>query len=244
LPAGVTESSGLARGSGDSTFWTHNDGGNAAALFQVEKDGKEVKVLKLNEIYNRDWEDLAQDDKGRLYIGDFGNNSGSRKDLSVKILENGWESGEISRYESIHFSYEAQKANPAGRRGENFDCEAFFYHHDHLYLFSKNTGKNPRYTKLYKMPASPGSYVLTAEDSIRLDDTVTGADISPDGSRFALISYGKLFVFSLSEGKVDFSAPLGCLKIFRGQTEAVLFLHKNEWMVTNEKGKVFRVTLR
>ncbi|MEL7339830.1 MAG: hypothetical protein AAGM67_05030, partial [Bacteroidota bacterium] len=68
---------------------------------------------------------------------------------------------------------------------------------DSLYIFSKNRGNY--FTKLYVVPARPGSYTATLKDSLDLGDRiVTAAAIRPDGKEVALLSYdfrGKIWPF-------------------------------------------------
>ena len=49
---------------------------------RLNSNGKIKKVVVVN-AENNDWEDLTADDKGNLYIGDFGNNHNKRKNLSI-----------------------------------------------------------------------------------------------------------------------------------------------------------------
>src|SRR5206468_8997829 len=56
-------------------FWVHNDSGNAAALFAVRRDGSLVREYAVK-APSLDWEDIAVDDAGHLYLGDIGNNAG------------------------------------------------------------------------------------------------------------------------------------------------------------------------
>jgi hypothetical protein len=56
-------------------FWVHNDSGNPPALFAVKRDGTLVREYTVG-APNIDWEDIAIDDAGHLYLGDIGNNGG------------------------------------------------------------------------------------------------------------------------------------------------------------------------
>src|SRR5438105_10764194 len=56
-------------------FWVHNDSGNAPRLFAVRRDGSLVREFAVA-APNVDWEDIATDDHGHLYIGETGNNNG------------------------------------------------------------------------------------------------------------------------------------------------------------------------
>lgn len=242
LPQQINESSGLAGTSDGQSFWTHNDSGGLPELYRVGLDGALKEVVKFRSIGNRDWEDLASDGDGRLWIGDFGNNGNARRDLKIYILPPEWEKApDEDKIDTITFRYARQTEFPGPAGHRNYDCEAFFYHDGHLYLFSKNTGRKPRYTMLYKMPAGAGDYTLQPVDSIRLNETITGADISPDGKQFALLSYGKVFFFEVNGESIDFSRPVYCLKKYRGQTEAILYQEPGRMLITNEKGEILQL---
>ncbi len=55
-------------------FWVHNDSGNPPLLFAIRGDGRIVRQFRLA-IPNIDWEDIAIDGRGHLYLGDIGNNT-------------------------------------------------------------------------------------------------------------------------------------------------------------------------
>ena len=140
LPKEVHESSGLALY--DDLFITHPDSGNPPKLwgvkypFEVDKPiNGEISLPP--DVKNIDWEDLAQDDKNNLYIGDFGNNDNDRKNLSIiklNLLKN--------KSELIEFYYPDQKEFPPKRNKEkNYNCEAMLWAKGNLYLFSKEQWK-------------------------------------------------------------------------------------------------------
>ena len=49
-------------------FWIHNDSGNPPALYAVRRDGSLIREYTVA-APNLDWEDIAGDDEGRLYVG-------------------------------------------------------------------------------------------------------------------------------------------------------------------------------
>ncbi len=231
MPICINENSGLARAWQDGFYWTHNDSGGNTELYMINEKGKIFDTLFVNDSKNIDWEDLTKDDKGNVYVGDFGNNSQSRKDLCIYKHRNG-------KTEKITFHYADQDYFPAKQKV--FDCEAFFWHDGKLYLFSKDWSKNHQ-TQLYILPDQAGDYMLMPEQSIFIKSPVTAADISPNGKEFALLSYGKIFVFEISGGKIDFSKPKSCIKIGRNQAEALAYTNDTDFIITNEQRKVFLV---
>src|SRR5271165_6626864 len=72
----LPEASGIAKSRRHpGIFWVHNDSGNPPALFAIRRDGTVVREFRL-EVPNVDWEDIAADNEGHLYLGDIGNNGG------------------------------------------------------------------------------------------------------------------------------------------------------------------------
>ena len=184
LPKDLIEVSGLFYAGKDSLWW-HNDSGRSPTLFLTDGRGKLLTKRDLHPLTNRDWEDITSDPSGNIYIGDFGNNANNRKDLKVYILS------PDKRIDSLLFQYPDQKRFPPPAQAANFDMEAFFWYADSLHLFSKNKlVKGNYFTKHYRLPARPGTYTADLQDSLYLKKRViTGAAVSPDGRRVALVAY-------------------------------------------------------
>lgn len=237
LPPLVNESSGLSKVEGKETFWTHNDGGSKAEIYEVDLKGNLVSSCELRGIQNVDWEDLSRDSTGNLLIGDFGNNQNDRRDLRIYRIN----LQDPSKSGLIQFRYGQQtEFPPAQRRDRIFDCEAFFAHGDSLYLFSKNRGSDND-VRLYALPNKPGNYVLQPKAQTRIEQQVTAADVAPDGKTFALLTYGKVLFYGIEEGRINFDHPLYCLKVARKQTEGLAFVNNTDLLITNEQGEMFLV---
>jgi len=185
LPDYLKEVSGLYIETSEEMWW-HNDGGSHPALYQTDGRGKLLKEINLATIQNKDWEDITNDDEGRIYIGDFGNNLNQRKDLKIFIYD-----CKNEQLDSISFSYSDQKKFPPNKEDWSFDMEGFFWFKDSLHLFSKNKVQlGNSFTKHYVLAASPGNQIANLVDSIYLKNrVVTGAAISPDQKTVGLITY-------------------------------------------------------
>ncbi|GAA4410895.1 hypothetical protein GCM10023187_36060 [Nibrella viscosa] len=238
LPRVVSESSGLAYRAGRQTFWTHNDSGGRPTLYQVTRNGTLVDSLPLPGLTNVDWEELAQQDSTVLFIGDIGNNQQTRRKLTIYRVD----LTQPGPADAIVFHYADQAAFPPPPSQHYFDCEAMLYSANRLYLFSKNRSLTNHYVKQYALPARAGEYALLPVDSVYIRSMVTGADISPDGRQFALLTYGKVLLFAVENNQVNFRHPLHCIRLPRGQTEAVSFVSPTDFVITNEKGKMFLVS--
>lgn len=235
LPAAINESSGLEIYSGD-TLITHNDGGGSKSIFTIRDNGQLLEEIKIKETENIDWEDVSRDNSENLFIGDIGNNSNKRKNLTIYRynLPGRRITGEIK------YSYPDQKSFPPARQNKNFDCEAMFWHEDSLYLFSKNRGN--KWVKLYRLPDQPGSHTAVLVDSIKLPSMVTAADIAPDRNSYVLLAYGKLYFFKIDNKKISLKTRWFSRRFSRsGQAEAITYINNSKLVVTNEKGNVFHL---
>lgn len=133
----IHETSGLNLFNGK--LYTFNDSGNAPGLFELDKtSGEIIKALVVN-AKNKDWEALANDGKN-FYIGDFGNNGGTRKDLEIyKIpFENNVLKNDSAAL--IRFEYPEQTEFVPGYLKTDFDAEAMVWLNGKLHLFTKEWG--------------------------------------------------------------------------------------------------------
>ena len=67
----------------DTTLIAHNDSGNEPFLYVVNLDGSIRHKALLTGSGNIDFEDITTDNKGNIYLGDFGNNANTRRDLTI-----------------------------------------------------------------------------------------------------------------------------------------------------------------
>ena len=242
LPKKIDESSGIVHFK-DSTVWLINDSGDTDKLYKVNFEGELLRELKLDNAKNRDWEDLAKDDKGHVYIADIGNNSNKRKELTIyKIPDPDEEKGSKIDAKKIKFSYPEQKKYPPKKKNLKYDAEAIFYRDDHLFIITKNRADPfDGEALIYKVPSKKGTYNATRIGSFFpckefATCQITSADISPDGQKIALLSYGKLWLFTefsgddFTNGKIQF-IDLGATT----QLEAICFMDNYTLLLADEQ---------
>jgi hypothetical protein len=229
------------------TLLTHGDSGNGTTLFEVSPTGQVVDQQEIARTANVDWEDLARDREGNLYLGDFGNNANSRRNLAIYKVKFDDE-GLATQVDTIRFYYPDQGYfPPSGEENLNFDCEAFFWHNGQLHLFSKNLSQTKvRVVKHYVLPDYKGYHKATLDEkTIVLPEPITAADISLDGKLFALLSYGKIYVFNTPVSGNIFDNPLYVIKFPRaGQAESLVFINDTDFVFGNETGRLFLAKFR
>lgn len=241
LPKILNEVSGTETTTKSDFIWMLNDSGNAPKLFGLNEKGNIKKELKIN-AKNTDWEDLASDGDGNLYIGDFGNNDNKRTNLAIlKVPHETLNSNEKIEVERISFRYPNQKKFPPKKKNLYFDCEAFFHYNDSLFLFTKSRVKgNFGKTDLYKIPAKQGNhiaeYVSSFDSCSDLLCWITSTDISADGKQVALLTQKSVFVFSDFISTNFFSGTVKQYDFsFESQKEGVCFKDSKTLLITDEK---------
>src|SRR2546429_3057511 len=103
----IKESSGVvASRRYTDVFWTHNDGGGPKkqVLYAIDREGNTRAFFSVIDVTLHDWEDIAIDNGGHIYIGDIGNNENKRDTLAV---------------------YEIDEPNPQARTGNVFPKHAW-----------------------------------------------------------------------------------------------------------------------
>lgn len=257
LPDGLPEVSGFAYQSADSLWWL-NDSGNGAVLFRTNRNGELQEEVALPYTANRDWEGLAQDDSGHLYIGDFGNNRNQRTDLCIYR----WKVGTTS-VDSITYTYPDQHEYPPSPEGSSFNMEGFIWYQDSLHLFSKDhAGRGTKHTKHYVLPAEPGHHIAQLRDSLAMKKRiVTGAAIDRSSGQLVLLTYNfrlflKIFPFTPTDAYVfeptEDSNFLGnnpkrqkvARRLRPTQFEAIDFVAPWQLLTASEKTPLFRQQAR
>lgn len=188
LPTTIEETSGLTYF--NNKLITHNDSGNTPQLFELDTiSGIINRTVTISNATNVDWEDIAQD-TNYLYIGDIGNNSGSRTDLKVyRILKSEFLANTSVTADVINYAYADQVDFTPNLNNTNWDAEGLIVWGDYLFIFSKNWINNE--VDLYVIPKVPGTYTATKEDSFNAQGLVTAVERSPNSDTVYLLGYSE-----------------------------------------------------
>ena len=241
LSKDLEEVSGAEVVANSDLIWMQNDGGNKPKIYGVSATGNIVEELTIKE-KNHDWEDLASDEEGNLYIGDFGNNDSKRENLVIlKVKHEDLTSSKKIKVEKIKFSYPNQKKFPPKKKQLFFDAESFFYYNNAFYVFTKSRVKDEfGKTSLYKIPAKEGKHEATFISEFNNGDNtenwITSADISDDGSKVALLSPAAVLIFTDYKNDDFLSGKVTKITLnHASQKEGVAFKDNNTLYITDEK---------
>lgn len=209
----LTESSGLARSQREAgLYWSHNDSGGPTATYAFDETGRLRGTLTLSGTINLDWEDMSsftEDGAPRLLLADIGDNGAIRPLLTLYVAnEPELPAGTVpelraSPVRSILMAY------PDGPR----DCESVTVdaQEGFIYLLSKRDAV-PR---LYRVPLRPALPLVMAEALGEINiprapagaknpeaiNWVTGMDFDPSGTRLAMVTLTRAYLYERSNGQ-------------------------------------------
>ncbi len=240
LDSKVKETSGLIYLRG--ALITHNDSGNKAYLYVIDTaTGKVRHKVKIKGVDNVDWEDICHDGQF-IYIGDTGNNRGTRRDLtiykvSIADLFDRLD-GKISA-QVIHYDYREQRDFSSRNHKHNFDAEALIAYRDSLILFTKNWANHKTY--IYALPKMPGEYHLSRIDSLDVGGLITGGVYDANQNRILLSGYLSSEPFLVELGDLEHlkfsNATYHKFKLFVSsstQTEGIALYRKDKYFLSGE----------
>lgn len=243
IVANVTESSGLVFT--DGVIWTHNDSGNPSNIFKIDTaNGNVLQTVAITNFPNIDWEDITAD-SNFIYVGDFGNNNGTRTDLKVLKISKSQLTSTLSSItataQAINFSYTDQTSF-SSNSSNNYDCESVISMGNFLYLFTKDRGDLQ--TRVYKLSKTPGTYTTSPYTNFNVNGKITGADYNKQTNEVALIGYmasnKNSFLWFLNDftGDLFFSGNKRRIEIGNStndwQTEGVTYAANNELFLSCE----------
>ena len=226
----IRESSGIvASRQFEGVYWTLNDSGNPSTLYATKRNGELIREVAIRGTRNFDWEALAIDDKGQLWIGDIGNNSRMRIDLNVAVVQEPDPYTETEAHVIAKYPYKYPE--------KNVDAEGLFIADGIPYIVTKEQSS----AVLFRFPSMKTDSKQILEHVGEFTDArlVTGAGISPDGKRLAVCTYNALWVYHADNGNISNmiqSRPWILQHNFQG--EAICFEGYNLYL-TNEARDIY-----
>ena len=229
----LKESSGLvASRRQPGVLWTHNDGAKKPRLFAVDAQGKSLLVVPFEGVALEDWEDIAIDDSGQLYVADIGNNDSSRTEIRVHRVEEPL-LGDHPLSCAPNWTWTLRFPDAP------FDCESLVIHENHGYLISKVVKDREAGLYCFPLGASRDPQVLKFVATLPVTSPVTGADLSANGALLGLVSKSGAHVFRVdgSLSRKEF-ALLERTRFKQNQLEGCCFIPEG-LLATSEEGKMF-----
>jgi hypothetical protein len=213
-------------------LYTLNDGGNTNEIFEIDKNsGKILSKLKIN-FPNKDWEAITRDGEN-FYIGDFGNNAGSRKDLAVyKVDFHG-------NYSKNSFNYSAQNDFSTRYLSHNFDAEAMIFLKEKIHIFSKEWSSKNISHYIVELQNSENQLLVSLE-SFHAGFVIT--DAAYFEGKLYVVGYTRkakvyMMIFQENSEGLFFSKPLKKYKLGSatsvGQVEGIA-VNKDGVYISNE----------
>jgi len=189
----ITESSGVAASRRyPGVFWTHNDGGGVRrqVLYAMTREGHHLGAFPVADVFVADWEDIAIDDDGHLYVADIGNNDSARREIAVhQIGEPDPKAGAtvLRPKQTWRLSYP----------GKPFDSETLFIWRGRGFIVSKVTGDAPAQIFSFPLQATNQPVSLELVTTTKIESPVAGGDISSDGRLLALVAKSGAFIYRI-----------------------------------------------
>ena len=234
LSDSLQESSGLTNL--DGRLFSFNDSGNTSEIFEIKAGSSYIEKTFQTGLRNIDWEAITNDGEN-FYVGEFGNNLGTRKDLKIYQIPFRNDSLIVDSIKTIPFFYPEQTDFTPKNINNNFDAEAMIFLDGNIHLFTKEWITN-----------TVSHYVIDKnltenQPAKKLESFDTGfvvTDASVFENKLYVVGYTKnasvyMMIFEKDEtGKLFFSKPLKKFSLGRafsiGQIEGITATDKGVYI--------------
>lgn len=244
LSDSLQESSGLTNL--DGRLFSFNDSGNTSEIFEITPGSSYIKKTFQTGLKNIDWEAITNDGEN-FYIGEFGNNLGTRKDLKIYQIPFRNDSLIVDSIKTIPFFYPEQTDFTPKNINNNFDAEAMIFLDGSIHIFTKEWITN-----------NVSHYVIDKnlkenQQAKKLETFETGfvvTDASFFGNRLYVVGYTKnasvyMMIFEKDETEnLFFNKPLKKFSLGRaftiGQIEGITATEKGVYI----SGERFNIKIK
>lgn len=233
IPGKIDEASGIADSRKNQGFiWVHQDSGNPPELFLLSYQGMVIKKVSLQDVLNRDWEDIVIS-KGPVakqdyvYIAETGDNELQYTDYMIyRFPEPSSGTDVIKEFDRIHFEY------PGGSN----DVESILVDPATLDIFLLT--KQDNHAKIYTLPypqktdgINKAVYVGEMQSG-----GIASASLSMDGKEILVKTYTNIYYWERQPGEsipqALQRAPLSLGYVLEPQGEAICFRNDNSGFFT------------
>lgn len=223
----LSEISGIAGSLRDpEILWVHNDSGDKARLYAIDRDGRTRGRLWLTDSDNDDWEDLASfahDGRAYLLVADIGDNEASRDEGVLYVVAE----PDLAADDRVRAppAWRVRFRYPDGPR----DAEAVLVDGDRVLILSKRDlppvlysvplradGTEPVVaTRLGPVTSLPRPTRAEVDMAPVMKDwhwQPTGMAVSPRGDALVVLTYGALYFYRRG-GHADWPSALAELPL-------------------------------
>lgn len=200
----IGESSGVAASrTRPGVFWTHNDSGGQPKVFALGMKGEDLGDYMVQGATATDWEDIASFSLGKkksyLLIADVGDNNARRSFCTLYLVREPGANAKLAKAGSLPVDMRVDFTYEDGPR--NCESVAVDPVRGEIILVSKTADPT---CKAYVLQLPRSSHVKNAvAKSIGTLSipTTTAMDISPDGLRAMVLTYGDAFEYTRGAGE-------------------------------------------
>lgn len=222
----IAESSGAARAPEPAWFFTHNDSGDRARFFAVDRSCRTAGTWRVRNASAVDWEDMAVGPGDTLWFGDIGDNR-SRRDGVVLYRVDG------ASLPPAGGTVDAERVDLRYEDGPH-DAETLLVHpvDGRVWVVTKDRGGT---AVVYE--GRDG--VLRRVAELALDfGGATGGDISPDGRKVVIRTYLAAYEWALSgDMAAALTGPAASTALgVSEQGEAIAYVDGGRSLVTTAEG--------
>ena len=231
-------------------YYVHNDSGDSARVFVIDRTGKVCTEIKLAGATNRDWEDIAiapgaRPNEWDVCVGEIGDNQSRHPSIRIYRFPEP-ASLDTTTIEITPATYEFRY--PGGPQ----NAEALAVHPvtGNAYILTKNTDGC---SDIFRLGApwpqmgitelAPVGRLRPAAENLGVVTTVTAADIAANGKQLVIRSYVTAFEYRLPETtqRADFESifkvePVRIAAPAESQGESICYSLDADFVLTISEG--------
>jgi hypothetical protein len=202
----IAESSGIvAAATRDDVVFTHNDSGDTARFFAVDRHGCTIGVFTAPAVEATDWEDMARGPGSSLWLGDIGDNNATRDEIAVHRFDEPAAGASSDGSGCPPATEQAIAAASYRLRFEDgpHDAETLLVdpRTSQIFIITKSLTVGALYAAPNPLDADDVNVLRKVAD-VGPPAFATGGDISPDGRSVAVRNYWEIGIRTIPDGNL------------------------------------------
>jgi hypothetical protein len=238
---GIKEASGLGVSTRFNRLYHTNDSGDGPYIYATNFNGAMLKKMRVAGVTPSDNEDLSLgpcQDKECIYVGDIGDNN-LRRGGGIKIAV-------VEEPETLETNLPLFAKFTLKYPDGAHNAEAMSVHpNGNLYVVTKTAKTQVFYIPKEELWTNPNATkMMTFVGNLNLgNNLVTGMSISPDGSKFILLTYSQAIEYNIDLGEpegLDFTKLQNGIDYQKiaikrlAQQEAISYVDETRFLYTSE----------